>query len=29
MLLDAMITDWFKLGFVLEQNGRFEEQPRP
>jgi len=29
MSLDAMITDWFKLGFVLEQNGRFEEQPRP
>jgi hypothetical protein len=30
MSVDAMITDWFKLGFVLQQpDGRFEEQPRP
>ena len=30
MSVDEMITDWFKLGLVLQQaNGRFEEQPRP
>ncbi len=30
MSVEQMITDWYKLGFILQQpNGRFEEQPRP
>jgi hypothetical protein len=30
MTVEAMITDWHKLGFVLlQRNGRFEEETRP
>ncbi|MGA2736750.1 MAG: LodA/GoxA family CTQ-dependent oxidase [Bryobacteraceae bacterium] len=30
MSVDEMITDWYKLGFVLQQaDGRYEEMPRP